>query len=287
VRLLQYAISGLIYGGAYAMLGVCLVVMFRMVRVLNFAQAAIGAFGAYVAVELSGQGWAFAPVAIVGALAAGALAALCGAVMARWFADANTERRSTVAIAMFIAILTIGFRVFGTNPKQFPQLLPNSTIHIAGVVITVASVLLVVLTVGVAVGVALFLKRTRLGIRLRAQSERPRTAELLGVPSRWMTVGVWALTGVLASLGTLIVAPSRAADFLSLGTLIIPGLAAAAVGLFRSTGLAVVGGIALGLAEGLLQEWGSLKEYSDAVPLVLIVIMLVWSQRSQVWDAAR
>lgn len=287
MRILQYAISGLIYGGAYAMLGVCLVMMFRMVRVLNFAQAAIGAFGAYVAVELSGSGWAFVPVAIVGALAAGALSAVCGAVMAAWFSDANTERRSTVAIAMFIAILTIGFRVFGTNPKQFPELLPNSTIRIAGVVITVASVLLVVLTVLVAVGVGLFLKHTRLGTRLRAQSERPRTAELLGVPSRWMAVGVWALTGALASLGTLIVAPSRADDFLSLGMLIIPALAAAVVGLFRSTGLAVVGGIALGLVEGLLQDWGSLKQYADAVPLVLIVIMLVWSQRSQVWDAAR
>ena len=57
MHILQYAISGLVYGGAYAILGVCLVVMIRMVRVLNFAQAAIGAFGAYVAVELSDHGF--------------------------------------------------------------------------------------------------------------------------------------------------------------------------------------------------------------------------------------
>ncbi len=287
MRFVQYAISGLVYGGAYAILGVCLVVMIRMVRVLNFAQAAIGAFGAYVAVELSDHGWSYVPEIVVGALAGGALAAICGAIMARWFSDANTERRSTVAIAMFIAILTIGFRAFGVNPQQFPQLLPSSSLKIAGVVISVASILLVVATILVAIAVALFLRYTRLGVRLRAQSERPTTAELLGIPSRWMTVGVWALTGMLAAVGTFVVAPSRAADFLSLGMLIIPAIAAAAVGLFRSTGLAVVGGVVLGLVEGLLQAWTSIQAYADAVPLVLIVIMLMWNQRLAVWDAAR
>jgi branched-chain amino acid transport system permease protein len=283
----QFAISGLIYGGAYAMLGVCLVVMFRMVRVLNFAQAAIGAFGAYVAVELSGEGWSYVPAAFVGALAAGGIAAICGVIMASWFAEANTERRSTVAIAMFIALLTIGFRVFGHDPKGFPDLLPGETVKIGGVVVTIASIVLVVATIAVALAVALFLKRTRLGVRLRAQSERPQTAELLGVPARWLAVGVWAITGMLAAVGTLIVAPTRAADFLNLGMLIIPAIAAAAIGLFRSTGLAVVGGVGLGLIQGLLQDSDTLKPYAEAVPLVLIVVVLLWSQRSEVWDAAR
>jgi branched-chain amino acid transport system permease protein len=285
--LVDYAISGLVYGGAYAMLGVCLVVMFRMVRVLNFAQAAIGAFGVYVTIVLSEKGWAYAPAALLGALAAAALAAICGAVMARWFSEANTERRSTVAIAMLIALLTLGVRIFGTDPRNIPELFPGSTVHIGGVVITVASLVLVALTIAVALAVAVFLKRTRLGVRLRAQSERPLTAELLGVPARWMAVGVWAVTGALASLGTLVVAPSRAAGFLSLGMLVIPAIAAAAVGLFRSTSLAVAGGIALGLVQGVLQYSEDLKPYADAVPLVLIVVVLVWSQRGEVWDAAR
>jgi branched-chain amino acid transport system permease protein len=67
----------------------------------------------------------------------------------------------------------------------------------------------------------------------------------------------------------------------------IPAIAAAAIGLFRSTSLAVVGGVGLGLIQGLLQDSDALKPYAEAVPLVLIVAVLLWSQRSEVWDAAR
>ena len=284
----QDAVSGLIFGGAYALLGVCVVVMFRMVRVLNFAQAAIGTFGTYVAIVLVDQaGWSYGPAMVVAALAGAGTAALCGLVMASWFSDANTERRSTVAIAMFISISAIGLRVFGTNPRAVPVLLPGAVIRIGGVVITAAAIALFVATVAVAVGVWLFLDRTRLGIRLRAQSERPQTAELLGVPARWLAVAVWAVTGALAAVGTLAVAPSRSADFLSLSLLVIPGMAAAALGLFRSTWLAVVGGLLIGLVAGMSQASSALSPYADAFPLVVIVAVLIWSQRSQVWDAAR
>ena len=48
--MLQGAIAGLAAGGLYAVLGVCLTLMSRLVRVVNFAQAATGMFGAFSAV---------------------------------------------------------------------------------------------------------------------------------------------------------------------------------------------------------------------------------------------
>jgi branched-chain amino acid transport system permease protein len=285
--MLNAAVSGLIQGGAYALLGVCVVVMYRMVRVLNFAQTSIGAFGAYVAILLSGDGWSYLPAALVGAAAGAGISMVCGGLMSAWFADAPTERRSTVAIALMITVLTIGFRAFGHTPRVAPALFGGSDTKVFGVVVTWAGITIIVASVLLALGTDLFLSRTRLGIRLRAQSERPQTAELLGVPARWLAVGVWAATGAIAAFAILVITPSRGADFLSLGLLVMPALAAASLGLFRSTWWAVVGGIAIGVITGISQQWPSIAKYQDVLPLVVIVVVLMWTQRGAVWDAAR
>lgn len=285
--MIQSAITGLIPGGAYALIGVCIVIMYRMVRIVNFAQAAIGAFGAYVAILLSEHGWAYGPAFVMAAITGAALAAVCGLIMAIWFAGAEVDRRSVVAVALFISILTLGLRAFGDHPHKIPALLPSSTIKVAGVVISWASILIVLAAIALAWAIQVFLKRYRLGLRLRAMSERPKAAELLGVPARRLAVGVWAFTGAISAAGVLVVAPTRAADFSSMGLLVLPALAAAAIGLFRSTWAAVAGGIGIGLIEGLSSRWGSISPYQDAVPLIVIVAVLVWSQRREVWDAAR
>lgn len=285
--MIQSAIAGLVSGGAYAALGVCVVVMQRMVGVLNFAQAAIGAFGAFVVFVLYGDGIAYAPAALAGTAAAAGIAALLGLAMSTWFSEAGPRVRSTVAVAMLITLLASGFRAFGDSPRTVPEVLPGVTFTVAGVVITAASVAAIAGSVTIAVALWLFLSRTRTGVRLRALSERPTSAELLGIPARRLTVGVWAASGAVSALAILVIAPSRGGDFLSLSMLIVPALAAALIGLFRSLGATVAGGIGIGLLEGLATQSASIGPYRHALPLLVILAILLWSQRSQVWDAAR
>jgi branched-chain amino acid transport system permease protein len=285
--MIQSALSGLIQGGGFAFVAVCIVITYRMVRVLNFAQAAIGASGAYVAIVLSEHHWSYLPALVVGALSALVVGALCGFILARWFAGAPIEQRSTVAIAMLIGLLALGQVVFGTHPHKVPVLLPGKTFAVAGVIITWASVAVVLAAVVIAALVQLFLKRTRIGLQLRAQAERPQTAELLGVPSTTLSVVVWAVTGAIASVGILVVAPTTSNDFQSLGILVMPAIAGAAVGLFRNTWGAIGGGIGIGLLAGLADHWQSIGPYGEAIPLIVIVMVIVWAQRRNVWDVAR
>jgi branched-chain amino acid transport system permease protein len=285
--MIQSAITGLIAGGTFALLGVCIVMMNRMVRVVNFATAAIGALGAYVAIVLAGDGWSYGPLLVAAAVTGAVAAAICGLVMSGWFSQAGVDTRSVVSVAFLIGILTLGTQIFGSNPRFIPALLPGAKFSVGGVVVTWASVLVVLAAIGLAVGVQTFLKHTRLGVRLRAMSERPQTAELLGVPALWLAIGVWAFTGAVAAICVLIVAPTRASDFTSMGLLVLPALAGASVGLLRSTWGAVVGGIGLGLLEGLMGNWSSIGPYQDALPLLVVIIVLMWGQRGAVWDAPR
>jgi branched-chain amino acid transport system permease protein len=285
--MVQSAIAGLVAGGAYAMIGVVIVLMFRMVRVLNFAQAGVGAFGTFTMASLYAHGMAYLPATIVGVASAAAISALLGAVMAVWFADVPLHTRSTVAIAMLIGMIMIGYRVFGSNPRDIPPLFGHHGVKVGGVVITASSIAVVVATIIIACGLALYLRRTRTGLRLRSLSERPQTAELLGVPARQLSIIVWALGGALTSLGIQVVAPTQANDFASLALLVVPAFAAASLGLFRNFGIAVAGGIGIGIIEGLSTHYSSIASYQEVVPLIVLGMVLLWSQRKEVWDDAR
>jgi branched-chain amino acid transport system permease protein len=285
--MLQSLVSGLLSGGGYALIGVCVVIMYRTVRVVNFAQAAIGTFGAFIAVQVYGSGWAYIPAMLLGALGGAAIAALCGLLMSRFFAESSVEARSTVAIALLIALLTLGFRVFGRDPRNFPELLTGHRLHILGVSVGASTLVTVGGALLLALVITQFLDRTHVGVRVRALSERPQAAELLGVPAQWLAVGAWTVAGFFSTVGLMMIAPSRQSDFFSLGLIVLPAIAAASIGLFRNLWLAVAGGLGIGMLEGMTNYWHSVAPYSDAIPLAVIALVLIWSQRKEVWDAAR
>lgn len=285
--MIQSAVAGLVSGGAYAMLGVCLVLVYRMAGVLNFAQAAIGAFGAYATFVLTENGVAYAPALLAGAAVAAAIAALLGSAMATWFSEAGPEVRSAVTIAALIALFALAFRSFGDSPRFAPDPFSNETFEVAGVAIGVTGAVAIAAAGLVALGVGFGLRHTVTGVRLRALSERPTTAELIGIRARRLSIGVWAFAGAVSAPAVLVIAPSRTSDFLSLGMLIVPALAAALIGLLRSLELAFVGGLAIGLIEGLATNFPSISPYRQALPFLVIVAVLLWTERSEVWDAQR
>jgi branched-chain amino acid transport system permease protein len=98
---------------------------------------------------------------------------------------------------------------------------------------------------------------------------------------------VWAVTGAISAITILIIAPTQSNDAVSLSMLIIPAAAAALLGGFKRLDLAVVGGLLLGLINGMVAQIGELALVRNFVPLLFIVILLLWSQRKEVWDAAR
>lgn len=285
--MLQGAVAGLAAGSVNAIVAVCLVLMSRLIRVVHFAQTAIGMFGAFAAVGLSGLGLPVWVATIAGILIGAALSALTGLMLTAWLAEASTGLRSAVTVCVLLVLLALSFLIFGTRPLPFPPLLPGVAFSLGEVVVSQVTLLLLVLAVLVAVGAHALLARTLVGLRLRALSDRPVTAELVGVRITPLTVTVWAATGTLATFVVSIVAPLQSNDALSLSTLVIPGAAAALAGGFTRLSFAVVGGLGIGLLDGLLASDDSLAVLRILLPFVTIVILLIVLQRKAVWDEAR
>ena len=286
--MLQGALAGLAAGGLYAVLAVCLTLMSRLVRVVNFAQAATGMFGSYVAVALSvHSGLSEWLAVLLGVLLGGVLSVAIGWVVSTWLAEAGTGTRSAVTVAVLLLLISLSFILFGNKPQPFQAVLAGPAFTVGGVVISQVTVVTVLLAVLIAAAARLVLTKTPVGISLRALSERPTTAELLGIPAKRLSAAVWGATGLLSTLIIVIVAPSQSNDATSLAMLVVPAAAAALLGGFRRLDLAVAGGLVLGMLQGALAQVDQLSVVRNFVPFLAIVGLLVWSQRKEVWDAAR
>jgi len=286
--LLSAAVAGLSAGGTYALLGVCAVFTYRLVAVVNFTGAAIGTTGTFVMVVLQQAGVPLAPAVVIG-LAAGTLAGVVvGAVTTTWFAESDASTKAAVTVALFIGIVAVGLRLTGgQHPHPFPELVPGSALRLAGVELTNAALLALALAVVFTLLADQFLRRTRTGLHLRALAERPLAAELLGVRVRRLSLLVWGVTGAVTTLALMIVAPQRSPDFMSLSLLVVPALAAALVGFFRNFWAALVGGVAIGVIEGVASRLGGSNQYRGALPFFVILAVLLWAQRKARWDEAR
>ena len=280
-------VAGLASGTAYAILAVCVVVLYRLVGVLNFAQAALGAFGAYLCYAIAGAGVPLGLAALAGLAAAGLIAGLVGWVLARWFWAPTTTERAVVSVVLLIVLLAAGFRLFGDTPRVMPSLLPDLVFTAGGLRISLTTVVALALALAIAGGVSALMKYTHVGIRLQAMSERPTTVQLLRVNSRVLSIGAWAGTGIVSTLALLLVAPARNQTFESMSFLVIPALAAPLLGGFPNIWIAAGGGLAIGAIEGAAARIDGLASYRGALPFVLIIVALIWLRRRRVWDEAR
>lgn len=279
--------AGLAGGASFAVLGLALTITYQATRCVNFACAGVGAFGAFVLASLSADGvpngWALAAGVVAGAL----LSLLLGAILVRWFDGADVASKSVVTIAALIGMISAASLIFGGEPQPVPTLFSNSVVTVASVPVTLATVLLIAISALTAAGVRLMLVRSRVGKRLRAVSERPRTAEMLGVPSRSYGLVVWLAAGAFEVIAMVLIAASSSTNFGDLSFQVVPALAAALFGLFRSFGVTVVAGIFMGVAEGVLTGYASTSQYATIAPFLALLVMLIVSQRGQRWEDAR
>lgn len=286
--LLQGALAGLAAGGVFAVLAVTLTLMARLVRVVNFAQAATGMFAAFISVWFASQlGMPVWLATLLGIVVGALLSAIIGWIAAQWLSEADLSSRSAMTVAPLLMLMSLSYIMFGNKPKPFEAIFSGAAFTVAGVVVSWVTVITVSLAIVVALVSAVLLKKTTVGTKLRALSDRPTTAELIGIASKPLTIGVWAVTGAISAVTILVIAPTQSNDAVSLSLLIIPAAAAALLGGFKRLDLAVVGGLLLGLINGMVAQIEQLSLVRSFVPFLFIVILLLWTQRKEVWDVAR
>jgi branched-chain amino acid transport system permease protein len=273
VRLfLQYAASGVATGCAFALVATGFVAIYRVTRVVNFAQGVFAVAAGMLAYSLLGLGVPHVLAEGVAVVAAGAAGVVVGCVA--------IGRPGTSPLASLIITLGLGIGsyaalilVWGDQPISFDGLKGN--LDVAGVSLQVQYLLVVVVTLAAFGILGLFFDRTYLGRGLTACSSNPRAARLVGIDVTRMGLLAFGLGGALGGLAGVLLTPIQPVSFNSDVGIAISGFAAAIFGGLLRPATALIGGLVLGIAEALVAGY-SQASLQSGVALIIMLAIMVW-----------
>ena len=275
--LTQAIISGLMMGAVYALLATGLVIVFHTAQIVNIAHGEGYAIGGIVTAVAAAQNLPLWLALLVGILGAVVFSLVLERTLLRPRRDwsVNSLILVTLAVAFFVrGVLNVSV---GSDPVSFARLFVGPPLRIAGGVLPLQGLGLIVIGLGAALAIPLFLAKTRLGRQLRAAAENPDAAELMGVNVDFARSLAFAIAGAYGALGALLLVPMVSVDFQTGLGMTMRGFIAAALG-GMSPLLAIACGLFLGLAEALVTTyWDALAK--DPIVFLALIGIALWQSR--------
>jgi len=165
--------------------------------------------------------------------------------------------------------------IFGADVKSLNFLTVKKGIEIGGAVITPLQIFIIAITLLLLLALWLLIKRTKLGITMRAVADNPELAEISGINVDAVARQGFILGSAIAGLAAILIALEQNIQP-SMGTgLIVKGFTGAVIGGITSVPGAVFGSFLLGLAENF-GIWWLPSGYKDAIAFVLLFAFLLW-----------
>ncbi len=287
-----YIVLGLALGGAYALSGVGLVVLYRATGTLNIAFGAVGAAGAlitYYMINHTGLPHWLAYLACV--LFGGLINLVYGVVLGPFFAsrDALVKMMGTLGLAL-ILLGIMAWRAPAGGAFVRVLILPttNHRFSLFGAVVNWTQVISLVVALVLTAGTTAFLRFTNIGTAMRALANDREITATLGVPVRRVEAAAWLGSGLVCGIAGLLLADLfTSLDYAALTFLVISSLAAALIGRLRSLWVTLAGGIAVGFTQAVLAPYDTITNYRSATPFVLSIVALLWLSRHRVVTISR
>jgi branched-chain amino acid transport system permease protein len=267
--------NGLVNGSFYALLSLGLAVVFGMLRVVNFAHSILYTLGAFVAYVLLQQaGVPFWISLFVAPAAVGVLGVLLErTLIARLYSvDPLYNFLLTFGVTLVLQdALRLRFGMQG-QPYGIPPGLGGVT-NLGAVVYPTYRLFVILFAVAVSVGVWLIIERTRIGMVVRAATEKPDLTRALGINvDRWLTP-VFGFAVALAALAGVLAAPMRNVFPLMGADLIINVFAVVVIGGLGS----ILGSVVAGFAVGVITALGAVffPQAANTLTFVLMAVVLL------------
>jgi branched-chain amino acid transport system permease protein len=282
----SYVLPSIPYGCAYALVAVGLVLTYRATGVFNFAFGAEAYSAAVVYAELYSHGVnRFLAAVIVVLVIAPIFGALLDFGLFSRVPTGNKTAKLVMSLGLMVILPQIVEMIVGQNEVQSPPapLFTEGLFGwIDGVPIWGWEVCVVVATFAVLVLLSVALRTRRFGLPIRAAVESPKLLELMGVDSRWVLRASWMISTALAALAGVLYTPViTQVDIEYFSLVLVSAVAAATLGGLRNLPLAVLGGILLGVVQGVMQGYIPSNSIwytalAPCVPFFLLLVLLIF-----------
>lgn len=276
----QFVLDVLSLGGAYALMALGLVIVYGILRLVNFAYGELIMVSGYTMFLVSGSGLPWLAMA-----GCGVIMAIAAGIATDYLAFRPVRAKSVTAVLItsfaFSTLLQNAALLFiSPRPRAVP--LPelfSRTVEFAGVITPVRNLITIAVAV-IMLGIFSWLMRsTALGIAMRAAATNFRMARMMGIPANLIISAAFAISGLLAG----------AVAILWIGRIgtVVPGIGlqplliafiATVIGGMRSLPGAVVGGFLLALIDTALNYSlpQDLLKFRDAFTFSLVILILLW-----------
>jgi branched-chain amino acid transport system permease protein len=277
---LNLVIYGVANGAIYAAVALALVLIWRSTRIVNFAQGGMLMVTTFIAWDLVAQHGQSYWLGLAVAMASGlVLGGVVERVLVRPVETGPPINPVIVTLGILLMLEAGAGMIWGPDNHTYPSRFSLVYYHVGHQVVFFSADLLFIVLAVAATCVVLYVlfQHTALGLRMRASAFSPEIARLLGVRvGRMLTLG-WALAAAVGALAGVLVAgvPGNFVSPNGFDGLLILGFTAAVIGGLDSALGAVVGGVLLGVALALLDNYVSNDIDSFFVFGLLIVVLMI------------
>lgn len=275
--IVQNIIDALSLGSVYALLALGIALVFGIMRLINFAHGELLMIAGYVLLAFAGL-----PVWLGIALAIFIPALIAVGMERLAFRPVRGAAPMTLLMTSFavssliqgVALLAEGSRAKSVD--VLPSL--SRAVHVAGASVQRLDLVIVAVTVVLFAALAAFLRRTPLGLQMRAAAEDFSMARALGVPANRVIASAFAISGLLAGVAAVLYVARTGALTPTMGlTPVLIGFVATVIGGVGTFWASAIGGYVLGAMTVLLQAYlpESLLPYRDAFVFGGVILLLV------------
>ena len=271
----QHLMDGLMFGSLYALIALGYTMVYGVLRLINFAHGEVfmvGAYAGFFAAGWLGVGVAPAPwktgVVILFAVVACVLLGLTIERLAyRPLRKAPRLTALITAIGVSLLLQNGGQLLWTATPRSFPEIIPS---------VWYRPYIVIACALGLALGLELFVKKTKVGRAMRAVSQDREAAALMGIPVDRVIAFTFALGSALAAAAAILYASVNPNIKPLMGLMLgLKAFVAAVIGGIGSLPGALLGGLLLGLSEELIAGYAA-SSYRDAIAFALLIVILVF-----------
>ena len=259
---LQQLVNGLTLGCVYAVVALGYTMVYGIIQLINFAHGEVVMIGAMVAftviTALAGSGIPPLAIVLLSLLAAIPACMLVGYTVERiaYKPLRNAPRLAPLITAIGVSIILqhVALLIWGRNYISFPQIVPTESYALTAsansATITNIQVAIIVLSVVMMTGLIALIYKTRIGIAMRATSQNPAVAGLMGINVNSVISFTFIIGAALGAVAGVMVGSYYGIAYYQMGFLLgLKAFSAAVLGGIGNLGGAVLGGILIGLIE--------------------------------------